>query len=118
MRFPILRQEIDRKASTAFEPSGSRRYRLSPSGSAVLEMSPTSELYRSVFVFRDGIVRGAACGDGWRTGNWSEDEGLLACVTKNGVAVTDVGNGPIAAFEHWDSPPLGVVLVETTSLGE
>ncbi|MDX2345002.1 MAG: hypothetical protein QNL12_15460 [Acidimicrobiia bacterium] len=65
----------------------------------------------------NGIVRATSCGDGWRTGTWSEDEGLLACVTKKGMSVTDVMNGPVAAFENWDSPPLGVVLVATASLG-
>jgi len=109
--------ELDRKISLAFQQTGFRSYRLSPSGAAVLEMNPTDEPYRSVFVFQNGIVRGTSCADGWRSGTWSADETLLACVTKKGVAVTDVMNGPVAAFEDWDSSPLGIVLVENAALG-
>ena len=108
--------EIDGSLPPRISPA-ERRYRLSPSGENLLEMSPTNRSWEAVFNYRDGLVRSTACMQGWEGAAWSADESLLACVTNRGVAVSDIDNGPAALFDRWDSPPIAVILVDTELIG-
>ena len=80
-------------------------------------MSPTNRSWEAVYNYRNGLVRGTSCMQGWEGAAWSDDESLLACVTNRGVAVSDLVNGPAALLDSWDSPPLAVVLVDTDRVG-
>jgi hypothetical protein len=109
--------EITAWMPPTLQSPGLRNYRLSPGGQSILEMNPTNRTYEAVYAYRDGVVRGTACHQGWQYAVWSPDETLVACITNKGVAVSDIRNGPAAIFEDFADPPLAIVLVDTASVG-
>ena len=108
---------LDRALPSAAFDLNARPYRLSPTTEAFVEVVPTPDSRFGVFTWKDRVVRRTECGENWRTAAWSTDESLFACVSDQGVTVTDLRDGVAVTFGNWAETPLAVILIPSATIG-